>query len=229
MKKNSTMRIAAVLMVLTLMTSCFVGGTFAKYTTSGYAEDTARVAKWGITVSADGTNTFGKFYKNELNGNTLDTSYTFGVDSVSAAEDAVAPGIKGTVAGLKIDGTAEVDAMVTFKAEVTLTDWSVGSGYYCPLVFTVTTVNNGVTTTTPIYGTSYTSADKFEEAIEAEVLKAKALFEANESINDDSLTITWEWPFSTGEDNDVKDTELGRATTPAKVTIKVTATVEQTD
>ena len=31
MKKNRTMRVAALLLALTLMTSCFVGGTFAKY------------------------------------------------------------------------------------------------------------------------------------------------------------------------------------------------------
>ena len=42
MKKNSTMRIAAVLMVLTLMTSCFVGGTFAKYTTADDASDNTK-------------------------------------------------------------------------------------------------------------------------------------------------------------------------------------------
>lgn len=228
MKKNSTMRIAAVLMVLTLMTSCFVGGTFAKYTTSGYAEDTARVAKWGITVSADGTNTFGGAYK-KANDNTLSATYDVNTETVnSTGGDVVAPGTKGTVAGLVINGTAEVNTMVTFKAEVTLANWDV-SGYYCPLVFTVTTTKDGVTTETPIYGSVYGSADEFEAAIEAEVLKAQAIFAANASINDDSLTITWEWPFSTGEVNDVKDTELGRATTPAKVTIKVTATVEQTD
>ena len=64
MKKNSTMRIAALLLVLTLMTSCFVGGTFAKYTTSGHISDTARVAKWGVTITTSGS-IFKNQYEND--------------------------------------------------------------------------------------------------------------------------------------------------------------------
>lgn len=49
MKKNRTMRAASLLLALTLITSTFVGGTFAKYTTSTTVEDSARVAYWGFT------------------------------------------------------------------------------------------------------------------------------------------------------------------------------------
>mgnify|MGYP002508629535 CR=1 FL=1 len=63
-------RFVAMLLVLVLMTSCFVGGTFAKYTTADSASDTARVAKWGITVSTSGT-LFGKFYQGTTNIGTL--------------------------------------------------------------------------------------------------------------------------------------------------------------
>ena len=42
MKKTKLMRAALLLLVLTLITSCFVGGTFAKYTTSAEGSDTAR-------------------------------------------------------------------------------------------------------------------------------------------------------------------------------------------
>ena len=52
MKKSKTMRAASFLLVLTLMTSCFVGSTFAKYTTTATGTDTARVARWGFTTTS---------------------------------------------------------------------------------------------------------------------------------------------------------------------------------
>ena len=50
MKKNTMMRLAAILLVSVLLTTSVIGGTFAKYTTSDNATDNARVAKWGIKV-----------------------------------------------------------------------------------------------------------------------------------------------------------------------------------
>lgn len=46
MRKNRTMRVAALLLALTLITSCFVGGTMAKYTSASDAEATAEAAAW---------------------------------------------------------------------------------------------------------------------------------------------------------------------------------------
>ncbi|MFR0985955.1 MAG: hypothetical protein ACLSFZ_04975 [Frisingicoccus sp.] len=45
MKKNRMMRLASSLLVLTLLTTCVISGTFAKYTTQAGGSDTARVAK----------------------------------------------------------------------------------------------------------------------------------------------------------------------------------------
>lgn len=53
-RKNGTLRIAGGLLVLVMVTSCFVGGTFAKYTTAADAEESARVAKFGVEVSISG-------------------------------------------------------------------------------------------------------------------------------------------------------------------------------
>lgn len=51
MKKNNSMRIAIVVIALTLITSCFVGTTFAKYTaTITNTADTARVAKFVVSA-----------------------------------------------------------------------------------------------------------------------------------------------------------------------------------
>lgn len=84
MKKNRTMRLAALLLVLTLITSCFVGGTFAKYTTSTNSNDHARVAYWGFNAEQQTL---------ELK-DLFSASYTTDVTSKDKA-DVIAPGTEG--------------------------------------------------------------------------------------------------------------------------------------
>lgn len=84
MKKNRTMRAAALLLALTLMTSCFVGGTFAKYTSSATGKDSARVAYWG----------FGETTSLALSG-LFNNAYSTDVQSKNA-EDVIAPGTAGS-------------------------------------------------------------------------------------------------------------------------------------
>ena len=45
MKKNVLMRIASGALVITMLTTCVISGTFAKYITDDAASDKARVAK----------------------------------------------------------------------------------------------------------------------------------------------------------------------------------------
>ena len=54
MKKNIAMRVAAFLFILTMISTCAFATTFAKYITSENSTDTARVAKWGVTVEVTG-------------------------------------------------------------------------------------------------------------------------------------------------------------------------------
>ncbi len=56
--KNKMMRIASILMVAVLLTVCAVSSTFAKYVTSVNVGDAARVAKWGIVITAENTDLF---------------------------------------------------------------------------------------------------------------------------------------------------------------------------
>lgn len=85
--KNKFMRAATLLMALTLMTSCFVGGTFAKYTTSSTGSDTARVAYWGFkdTASITISDLFEDTYSNVVSAGAID-----GVSNV------IAPGTEGS-------------------------------------------------------------------------------------------------------------------------------------
>lgn len=52
MKKNKMIRLAAVLLVAVLMTTCAISGTFAKYISTASGEDSARVAYWGFGLDS---------------------------------------------------------------------------------------------------------------------------------------------------------------------------------
>ncbi|MCH5316008.1 MAG: hypothetical protein J1E81_08840 [Eubacterium sp.] len=126
MKKNKMMRIASVLLVAVLLSTSIISGTFAKYVTEGSASDSARVAKFGVTVAATGS-LFDKTYKTTENtpgGSTLDENFTepnTAALSVESTADVVAPGTKNTD-GLtfSVTGTPEVD--VNVKLDFTTTE-----------------------------------------------------------------------------------------------------------
>lgn len=129
MKKNKMMRAASGLMVATLLTTSIISGTFAKYTTEDSGSDTARVAKWGINVSASG-NLFGKEYAKvgaDNNGNSIVVSGN--ESTVKANDKVVAPGTKNeTGFTLSIKGTPEVAYSVNAESVGTVKDIFLGAG-----------------------------------------------------------------------------------------------------
>ena len=89
MKKNTMMRIASILLVVTLLSTCVISGTFAKYVTKAEGEDQARVAKWGIVFEVEGDTAFAKQYKTDDTDAKADITYSV----VSQKDDnVVAPG-----------------------------------------------------------------------------------------------------------------------------------------
>lgn len=115
MKKINMNRLAAALLVLVLLTSCFVGSTMARYATGTSGEDTARAAKFGVTIEAYG-NVFGQKYMNAANDNVQgEANLTV---SSSDTEKVVAPGTKGDdVLTFKIGGSTEVAVKVTITLD----------------------------------------------------------------------------------------------------------------
>lgn len=232
-KKNRTWRAAALLLALTLVTSCFVGGTFAKYTTSAESNNTARVAKWGVTISA-GTDLFAKEYngtgENESTATVkLETTDTTGTKLV-------APGTEGT--GLNIKSTAttkpEVSYTMTIKldtdsAKVPTLKYTPTSGsetVYEPVKFSV---YNGETL---IKGNMNLAA--LEELFDGNKAFYKydvstnkyyvdsngdGTLDTNPSDTAPDIIIKWEWAFDVEDDNntdidekaltDMLDTILG--------------------
>lgn len=147
-KSNRVYKLAAVLMVLCLITACVIGTTLAKYTTSGSGSDTAQVAKWGVKVEIQNANgVFANKYTNDSSEETVISSNT--------DIDVVAPGTSSPNAlTFSISGKPEVSAKVEFvftatndvfvKAGVALTDPVTseevtvsGSEDYHPVKFTL--------------------------------------------------------------------------------------------
>ena len=221
LKRSSIMiRVISILSVITMFTMCFVGGSFAKYVTSGNASDNANVAKWGVTI--EGTaNTFEKIYAKDNDG------FTVADNTVVSTGDVVAPGTTGNMAAFTLSGTPEVAVNVKFTGTLELGDKWVdsNSGYYCPIEITV-----GDTT---FKGTSYQSADEFEAAVNAKIATYSQDYAAGtdlSTIGANAPAISWTWAF-TGND-DAKDTYLGNqaaAGNAATIRLDVTVTVTQID
>ena len=115
MKKNKILRLASVMLMLCLITTCAISGTFAKYTTSGTASDTARVAKWGVDFEV--TN---KGLALTYNAATNSYGITLSVKS-SDTDKLVAPGTAGVVYEFASSGTPEVSYKVDFTLDETAT------------------------------------------------------------------------------------------------------------
>ncbi len=226
MKKNSKlMRASFVLLVLTLITSCFVGGTFAKYVSEGEGTDSARVAKWGVVVTGKG-DAFAKEYAADDNSDGISIS-------VKSDTPVVAPGTSGTFKGVTITGTPEVAVKVETVATVDLTgDWIGADGsYYCPLVFDI----NGV----KVSGLDASSTDDFETKLKNSIESAaNGVVPAGEDLAASDKVpvllkggnkISWEWAF---EGNDTNDTALGNAAANGdapNISLKLETTVTQID
>lgn len=70
MKKNVMMRIASVLLICVLVTTCGISGTFAKYVTTRTGSDEARVAKWGFGTTAIELELFATDYTDAVSSET---------------------------------------------------------------------------------------------------------------------------------------------------------------
>ena len=230
-KKNWTMRAAVLMLALVLITSCFVGGTFAKYVTSGKGEDTARVAKFGVTVKASGT-TFAKEYKTD---DKTATTITKSVISSDDKVNVVAPGTSGSMTNVTIEGTPEVAVRVSHEATVfTVENWiyknedeeNPAEVFYCPLVITVGK--------TQIKGLDYNNAEAFQDAVKKAISGYSKDYDPKTDLSqiDEKLDIGWAWAFEVNNDNDVKDTYLGDQAAEgnaATISLTVTTTVTQID
>ena len=120
-RSSMMVRLVAVLAVTMMFTMCFVGGTFAKYTSSATGTDNAKVAKWDI----------------EVNNYNITTSDTFTFDLFNTVKDTngnpetdmrpndgtiIAPGTRGSF-DIVITNNSEVNA--TYAIDYTVNTSSI--------------------------------------------------------------------------------------------------------
>lgn len=220
MAKNKTMRVAAFMLALTLITSCFVGGTFAKYVTSADANASARVAKWGVTAEVTG-GAFADEYAIEDADSALDVA-------VKADVNVVAPGTSGEFGGVALTGTPEVAVRVTKTATVAVEGWAIeGDDFYCPIVVDI----NGY----QIDGNYATDAADFANQIKEAIEDANGEYAPGtdlSTVENLNGNYSWSWSFEANEStdgSDEKDTALGNLETAPTISLSVEVLVEQID
>lgn len=221
MAKNRTMRVAVLMLALTLITSCFVGGTFAKYTTSGEAADSARVAKWGIVIDATSGDLFSNSYVNE-DDDSLTTVYSTDADNDGERDLVVAPGTSGTGSVVSILGASEVATKVTIDLQVN--DYVylkfADDTEYAPVVFSlIHNYQNGaysIAAAAESVGVTCTAIDADSEVITGSLADIQNVFAVLNSsmeylapgyVFDDTFELGWSWAFESS--NDAYDTALG--------------------
>lgn len=213
MKNNKNVKVMCGLLVLVLLTTCVIGTTLARYTTSDSASDTARVAHWGVRIEVDGDSNFSNQYSNVTNGVT--------VKSYDAA-NVVAPGTSSTessVARFAISGTPEVAVNinvlfenvqdVVLKAGTYYNECTADTGDtftldedYYPVRFTLTQTSSA----TGVLGAPITGTLAEIKAWVDANYNTTANYDPNTDLAA-TFELSWEWVYEGG--NDLADTVLG--------------------
>ena len=226
MKKNKMMRIASVLLVAVLLSTCAIFGTFAKYTTSTTGTDKARVAYWGWDHAAT------------LAIDMFDETYTNVASSgeVDGFENVIAPGTGKTTTfafgytNYKTDKIGAPEVAYTFTVTPTIT------GDYDSL-----DANKNFYWTLKAPGaadaTKYGTVDELLAAVKAlsgdasgTKVYAPGQLPTAFTAADQVYTIGWVWEIGTGvAAEDEADTIMGNSQTLENVTFTITITATQND
>ena len=209
MKNNKSMKLTALLLALVLVTSCFVGGTFARYVTSTSSEDSARVAVWGINADEVTMDLFDAEY--ELDGTVVARS--------NDGDNIIAPGTgkmsKFSIVNLDDNLAPEV----MYEIAINLDDSEIDQAILNNPSIQWKLDNN-------TWGTwESTKADILALSGDASGVKTYAPLEiATEFANGVEHTIAWQWML---DGNNVQDTAMGNEAVDrditAKISVKVTA------
>lgn len=216
MKKMKSMRCAIGLAIATLLTTCLIGGTFAKYTTGAEAQDSARVAYWGFDAS--NTITLENLFRNEYtNVRSEDRS------------DVIAPGTEGQVSfgfPFTANGTASApEVAYTFSMNVT------GS---C-----ADAIKNNPDIRFKLDNGSFGTWDQLIASLKAlsgnaSGSKNYAAGELPEAFDtaEETHTIAWQWAFTDSADvdgQDAIDTAMGNASVLPTCSLSISVSAVQID
>lgn len=239
MKKNRMMRVASALLVAVLLTTCAISGTFAKYVTTADANDTARVAKWGVSVTATGSlfetqyANDGAIEKDEAGNDIAYTVVSSGSDDVVAPGTAKENGLTFSITGAP-EVAVNIDFMITGVKDVllpagTYLDYTTGNNAtdeftldddYYPIVYSLKKEGTEVASGT---------MEDIEDYLDG--IEGNYAANTNLTTTFGNYTLSWAWKF--GDDaNNKADTFLGQlaagvatatgASTTASATIEIT-------
>lgn len=210
-KKHWTLRAAGLLFALVLITSCFVGGTFAKYVTSKSASDIARVARFGVVIEAHDNTAFKTTY------DTVDAGASVSFNSVATTttDSLVAPGTgEDNAVTFSITGQPEVAVHVALS--MTGTDVVLNAGTYPDLTtaaardtFTLKNDYHPITYTLTKNGAATPVVKGNLNDIVDYLNKRSGNYPAKTDLTSEigEYELSWEWKFEGG--NDQADTLLG--------------------
>lgn len=179
-KRSSMMvRLVAALAVTMMFTMCLVGGTFAKYTSSGTGTDTATVAKWSFKVGETDIATNGTFTF-DLFKTIKDTNGTDNESDMSPVDGSIiAPGTQGS-----FDLVLKNESQVTAQYAI---DYTVTNNNDIPVQFSV---DGGNTWTNDLADVAASDSTKLA---------------ANSGTT--TIKVQWKWDFNGSDDS--FDTALG--------------------
>lgn len=217
MKKNRMMRVASVLLVAVLLTTSAISGTFAKYVTQASNRDEARVAKFGVVVTAEGS-----LFEHEYDVFTGDSGNTV---IRSDSGDVVAPGTANTNGmSFSVSGRPEVTVQISFNAtkinDVVLPksnsyrDYTNGNDAnatfnldadYYPIRYTLSD-GNGVLT----QGNLDTIVAYLNNPNNWKTIAPNQDLSTNSNFGTYTLTWAWDFPATPSEATDKADTFLGQ-------------------
>jgi len=219
-KKNRVLRLLSIVLMFTLVSTCLLGGTLARYVTEGSGTDTARVAKWGVGITSAASDLFKTSYVK------TDASYTASANTVEATVDVVAPGTSGSAGGFSITGTPEVACRVTIAVDAAnsgLENWTLGAGASGAKYEPVQWFLNGV-----LCGTNGTFAELVAElnTFSVDCVPGTDL----STFADLGCAISWEWPIDPASPNtDADDTFLGDKAAAPTIALKYAVKITQID
>lgn len=200
MKKRSRIVSLGVLaLTLTMMSTCLMGATMARYVTEVTGSATAAVAAWSF--KADSKKEAGETFT-EIN--LGDTTHRQAYDSGDIADNVIAPGTKGSF-NIVIDGSGSevgIDYAVNIAAgkDVTLPD---------DLVFSTEAI----------------TADKPGKKLADFSIPGSTIdYSATSDSMKKTITVNWEWPFDATDDKESND----NAYADKNWTLAITITGKQT-
>ena len=227
MKKMSFMRMAALMLLLCLASTCAISGTFAKYTTEATGTSTARVAYWGFTDGGtiEITNLFATSYTGVGNNTNV----------VSNTDNIIAPGSTNS-ATFAFDYTDNTGKSLT-APEVAYS-------------FVVSTEGSAIADDIKSNPNIQWKLDTGEWGTWDDMITAIENLDGNKDYEPNELPtafaagsehiVSWQWIFETADDadpdngseeaiQDGKDTAMGNKQTLDTVTLKITITATQID